>query len=115
MSRLTKENRKLPPVFLNITVKYRKAIVNAGAKPYYRLGSAIEYQPIKLYIQPPKDFEKWGRICSHIVSHYNEGRANGFHMGIAYREIWSEPDIAPCLTGTRERFIELYAAAAPII
>ncbi len=97
------------------TDEYLKAIVNTGAKPFYRLGATIEHQPIKLYIHPPEDFEKWGRICSHIISHYNDGWANGFHMGIEYWEIWNEPDIAPCWTGTQEQFIELYAAAAPII
>ena len=97
------------------TDEYFKAILNAGAKPFYRLGATIEHQPVKLYIHPPKDFEKWGRICSHIVAHYNEGWANGFHMGIDYWEIWNEPDIAPCWTGTREQFVELYAAAAPVI
>ena len=97
------------------TDEYLKAIANAGAQTFYRLGSTIEHQPIKLYIHPPKDFEKWGRICSHIVAHYNDGWADGFHMGIEYWEIWNEPDIAPCWTGTHEQFIELYAAAAPII
>ncbi len=97
------------------TDEYLKAIVNAGAKPLYRLGSTIEHQPIKLYIHPPQDFEKWGRVCSHIVAHYNEGWADGFHMGIEYWEIWNEPDIPMCWTGTPEQFIDLYAAAAPII
>ena len=49
------------------TDEYLKAIVNAGAKPFYRLGSTIEHQPIKLYIHPPKDFAKWGMICSRII------------------------------------------------
>ncbi|MBR5427515.1 MAG: hypothetical protein IK118_04145 [Clostridia bacterium] len=97
------------------TDEYFKAIVNAGAKPFYRLGATIEHQPIKLYIHPPKDLEKWGRICSHIVAHYNDGWADGFHMGIEYWEIWNEPDIPMCWTGTTEQFIDLYAAAAPII
>ena len=97
------------------TDEYLKAIQNAGAKTFYRLGSTIEHQPIKLYIHPPKDFAKWGRICSHIIAHYNDGWADGFHMGIEYWELWNEPDIAPCWTGTHEQFIELYAAAAPII
>jgi hypothetical protein len=98
-----------------LTDEYLKAICAAGAKPVYRLGSTIEHQPVKLYIHPPKDPAKWGRVCSHIVSHYNEGWADGFHMGIQYWEIWNEPDIRPCWTGTREQFFELYAAAAPII
>ena len=97
------------------TDEYLKAIVNAGAKPFYRLGATIEHQPIKLYIHPPKDFAKWGRICSRIIAHYNDGWANGFHMGIEYWELWNEPDIAACWTGTAEQFIGLYAAAAPII
>ncbi|MBR5742777.1 MAG: hypothetical protein IKX85_03165, partial [Clostridia bacterium] len=97
------------------TDEYLKAIVNAGAKPLYRLGSTIEHQPIKLYIKPPKDPAKWGRICSHVVSHYNDGWADGFHMGIEYWEFWNEPEIAPCWTGSHEEFLEFYAAAAPEI
>ena len=97
------------------TDEYLKAIVNAGAKPLYRLGSTIEHQPIKLYIKPPKDPAKWGRICSHVVSHYNDGWADGFHMGIEYWEFWNEPEIAPCWTGSQEEFLEFYAAAVPEI
>ena len=97
------------------TDEYFKAIVAAGAKPFVRLGSTIEHQPIKLYIHPPADFAKWGRICSRIVAHYNEGWANGFFMGIDYWEIWNEPDIPPCWTGTLEQMIDLYAAAASIL
>ena len=97
------------------TDEYLKAIAGAGAQTFYRLGSTIEHQPIKLYIHPPKDFEKWGRICSHIIAHYNDGWADGFHMGIEYWEIWNEADIPMCWTGTPEQFVELYAAAAPII
>ncbi|MBR0510804.1 MAG: hypothetical protein IJJ85_11870 [Clostridia bacterium] len=97
------------------TDEYLKAVRNAGAEPFYRLGTTIEHQPIKLYIHPPADYEKWGRVCSHIISHYNDGWADGFFMGIRYWEIWNEPDIAPCWTGTPEQFCDLYAAAAPII
>ena len=97
------------------TDEYLKAMVKAGTQPFYRLGSTIEHQPVKLYIHPPADFAKWGRICSHIISHYNDGWADGFHMGVEYWEIWNEPDIPMCWTGTGEQFIELYAATAPII
>ena len=97
------------------TDEYLKAIINAGAKPFYRLGTTIEHQPVKLYIHPPEDFAKWGRICSRVIAHFNDGWADGFHMGIEYWEIWNEPDIAPCWTGSHEQFIGLYAAAAPII
>lgn len=98
------------------TDEYLKAMVACGTKPFYRLGSTIEHQPIKRYIHPPKDFKKWGEICSHIVAHYNEGWANGFEMGIEYWEIWNEPDLIDrCWTGTEEEFIDLYLTAAPII
>ncbi len=98
------------------TDEYLKAMCEAGTKPFYRLGSTIEHQPVKRYIHPPKNSVKWGEICSHIVSHYNEGWANGFHMGIEYWEIWNEPDLTNrCWTGTHEEFFALYDAAAPII
>ena len=97
------------------TDEYFKAVLESGAKPFYRLGSTIEHQPIKRYIHPPKDFAKWGEICSHIIAHYNEGWADGFHMGIEYWEIWNEPDIGQCWTGTEEEIMALYDAAATII
>ena len=98
------------------TDEYLKAIHNAGAQTFYRLGSTIEHQPIKLYVNPPEDYAKWGRLCAHIISHYNDGWADGFRMGIEYWEFWNEPDIVPmCWTGTPEQFIEFYAAAAPVI
>ena len=87
-----------------------------GIKPYYRLGVSIEnHQYIKPYhIFPPKDYEKWARICEHIVRHYNEGWANGFHMGIEYWEIWNEPDNQPDVKdnvmwkGSMEDYFRLY-------
>ena len=97
------------------TDEYLKSIEASGAKTFYRMGSTIEHQPVKLYIKPPKDPAKWGRICAHIISHYNEGWADGFHMGIEYWEFWNEPEIAPCWTGTQEEFLDFYAAAAPEI
>ena len=99
-----------------LTDAYLKAILNAGAKPFYRLGATIEHQPIKRHIFPPADSEKWGKICSHIIAHYNEGWANGFYMNIEYWEIWNEPDLKDrCWTGTEEQFFSLYDAASKII
>ena len=53
-------------------------------EPYFRLGVTIENcHGLKAYrIFPPKDVDKWARICEHIVRHYNEGWANGYHYGI---------------------------------
>ena len=45
------------------------------------------------HVFPPKDFQKWAEICEHIIMHYNEGWANGFHYGIKYFEVWFEPDV----------------------
>ena len=59
-------------------------MVKSGVEPYYRLGVTIEnYVDIKSYrIDPPKDNEKWARICEHIIMHYNEGWADGYHYNI---------------------------------
>lgn len=91
-----------------------------GVKPFFRLGATIENQQnIKAYrIFPPKDNLKWARICEHIIAHYNEGWANGYHMGIEYWEIWNEPDNFPDIAdnnmwkGTFEEYIELYKTTA---
>lgn len=97
-----------------------EAMHKAGVKPFYRLGCTIEnYSYIKPYHTfPPKDFSKWARICEHIIMHYNEGWANGFHYDIEYWEIWNEPDNEPdrirnpMWRGTKEQYYELYDVAA---
>ena len=70
------------------------SLYKADCKPIFRLGETIENQHyIKASrIFPPKDNAKWARICEHIIRHYNEGWANGFHYDIEYWEIWNEPD-----------------------
>ena len=100
------------------TDAYLAAIVDCGAKPYYRLGVTIEnHAEIKSYrIDPPKDYDKWARICEHIIMHYNEGWANGYHYGIEYWEIWNEPDdggrISQMWNGTAEDYYRLYDIAS---
>jgi hypothetical protein len=97
-----------------------KEMYSYDVRPVFRLGVTIENQAhIKPYhIYPPKDPEKWARICEHIVRHYNEGWADGFHYGIEYWEIWNEPDGNPRLEmnqmwrGTPEEFYELYDITA---
>ncbi len=95
------------------------SLVEAGVEPYYRLGITIENQSfIKAYrTDPPKDYGKWARICEHIIMHYNEGWADGFHYNITYWEIWNEPDninVTPSelWSGTPEDFYRLYDVAA---
>ena len=62
---------------------YIKTLIDSGCEPFYRLGQSIENQPAAKYnIYPPKDYKKWARICEHIIRHYNEGWADGFHYDI---------------------------------
>ena len=91
-----------------------------GCAPIFRLGVSIEnYAHIKAYrIHPPKDVWKWAKICEHIVAHYNEGWANGFHYGIKYWEVWNEPEFHhdkaknQMWTGSALDYYKLYEATA---
>lgn len=90
------------------------AIDRLGAKPIYRLGESIDHSIFKRYARPPKDFEKWTRICVNIIRHYNEGWAGGFTLGISYWEIWNEPDLGNEMWdgGTAQQYRDLYKTAA---
>jgi len=100
------------------TDEYIKAIVESGAKPFYRLGESIEHPAKKYYIFPPKDNLRWAQICEGIIKHYTEGWANGFYYDMQYWEIWNEPDSHPnpedtgMWYGTKEEFFHLYTVAA---
>lgn len=95
-----------------LTDEYLQTIIDSGASVFYRLGSKIEHWRKKYGTIVPADFHKWAVICEHIIRHYNEGWADGFHHNIVYWEIWNEPDGAPNWTGTPEEFYELYIIAA---
>lgn len=101
------------------TDHYMKQIIEYGAEPFYRLGSKIEHGVKKYGTIMPKDFQKWAEICEHIIRHYNEGWANGFHHNIKYWEIWNEPDLDPddstnkrCWSGTEAEFAKMYIIAS---
>ena len=93
-----------------------KALVEANVEPYFRLGITIENQAyIKPYHTfPPKDYEKWARICEHVIMHYTEGWANGYHYNIRYWEIWNEPEVQNQMMwcGTNEEYYRLYDVTA---
>ncbi len=96
---------------------YVKQILDCGTETFYRLGSKIEHGIKKYGTVVPPDFRKWAEICQHIIAHYNEGWANGFHYGIKYWEIWNEPDLvengaSPCWQGTEEEYFSLYTVAS---
>jgi len=93
--------------------------VDAGTQIFYRLGQSIEHHIKKYGTIPPADFEKWAKICEHIIRHYNEGWANGFKLNIEYWEIWNEPDLDPddspnkrTWGGTKLQFFDLYEITA---
>ena len=69
----------------------------------------------------PPDPEKWADVAEHIVRHYNDGWAEGFHFGIRYWEVWNEPDGlnpacepngCPNWIGTAEEYYRLYSLTA---
>ena len=102
-----------------LTDLYTKTILDAGSEVFYRLGSSIEHKPKKYGTLVPPDFLKWAKICEHIIMHYNEGWADGFHYDIKYWEIWNEPDLDPddaenkrTWAGTKKQFFDLYNVAA---
>ena len=101
------------------TDAYLSGMIKYGTMPFYRLGSKIEHGVKKYGTVAPRDFNKWARICEHIIRHYNEGWADGFFYGIEYWEIWNEPDLDPddstnkrCWSGTEEEFARMYVIAA---
>lgn len=95
-------------------------LMEQDCEPFFRLGVTIENSHmLKAYhIFPPADFQKWAVICEHVIRHYNEGWADGYHYNIKYWEIWNEPD--SCYTnetsamwkGTPEEYYQLYGAAS---
>jgi len=103
--------------FFDATDIYLKAIIDAGTQVFYRLGETIENSSrLRIFAKPPKDFVKWAQICEHIVMHYNEGWANGFHYNIQYWEIWNEPENQSMWSGgTPEQYYELYHITATLL
>ncbi len=98
-----------------------EALDKAGVEPVYRLGVTIEnivgrYASPRIF--PPKDYDKWARICEHVIRHYTEGWNNGYHFNIEYWEIWNEPDNSNDLKenamwqGSDEDYFRLYEVTA---
>lgn len=94
-----------------------KSLIEKGVQVFYRLGESIEhtYTIKRIHTKKPKDFSKWARICERIVSHYNDGWANGFHYNIKYWEIYCEPEGPAFWEGTKEEYYELYRLTANLL
>ena len=101
--------------FFGVTDQVIKAAVDHGITVMYRLGMGTEASRPQIFCVPPKDHDKWARICLNIVRHYNDGWANGFHYGIEYWEIWNEPDLKQYWSDTPESYVDLYDKTARAI
>lgn len=102
-----------------MTDVYNEMIIAQGSKVFFRLGSSIEHWKKKYGTLVPSDFDKWARICEHIIMHYNEGWANGFNQNIEYWEIWNEPDLDAddaedkrTWGGTKQQFFDFYSVVS---
>ena len=104
-----------------LTDCYIRPLVEAGLQVMYRLGTTIEHEPKKYRIYAPSDPKKWADVAEHIVRHYNDGWADGFHWNIGYWEIWNEPDGlnpacepygCPNWIGSAEEYYRLYSLTA---
>ena len=102
------------------TDQYVRTCFDADCEIYYRLGTSIEHLPGKYGSVKPKDPLKWAKICEHIILHYTEGWANGFHYPIKYWEIWNEADLDAnvvndnekrCWSGSPEEFFDFFKTA----
>ena len=99
-----------------LTDEYVAATRATGARIIYRLGESIEHTSVKRFVHPPKDADRWAKICLGIIRHYNEGWAGGYRYDLRYWEIWNEPENRPsCWTGTDEQYFELYRVASRAI
>jgi len=94
------------------TDQYMAAVKATGAEIFFRLGESAEPYSKKLFVYPPRDPEKWARICEHIIMHYNEGWANGYKYNIKNFEIWSSADSSAGFFGDAKEFYELYRIVA---
>ena len=96
-----------------ITDWYLGNIRDSGTEIFFRLGQKIQHHVRKYGVDAPADNQKWASIAEHIIRHYNEGWADGFHWNIRWWEIWNEPDLGPeTWNGTAEQFHAFYQVVA---
>jgi len=88
------------------------AIKAAGADVLFRLGYSWGTPAAPVTYIAPAEQAKWAEVAKHVVMHYNDGWANGFHYNIRYWEVWNEPDIRIFWTGTPQEYYTLYEATA---
>jgi xylan 1,4-beta-xylosidase len=85
-----------------------ESIKGLGAEVIFRVGRSEGSN-----VDPPKDFDRYAAVVKHVVLHYNQGWANGFHYGIKYWEVWNEPDLGRLFWGgTAQEYFKLYEKIA---
>jgi len=89
-----------------------RGIKAIGADVIFRLGYSWGNPHAHVTRIRASDHERWAEICKHIVMHYNDGWADGYHYNITYWEIWNEPDIKVFWTGSPEEYYRLYEVTA---
>ncbi len=93
-----------------------KGAYDAGLEICYRVGMGTEVpretQMFTFRSSDPKDYEKYARVTEHIVAHYNEGWANGFHFGVKYWELINESDVTAYWPAPKELYVDFYSIVA---
>ncbi|HEX3627205.1 MAG TPA: glycoside hydrolase [Verrucomicrobiae bacterium] len=66
-------------------------------------------------VTPPKSYDKWAGLISHLVSHFQE-RYGHDEVRTWYFEVWNEPDLHDGFwTGSKEDYFKLYTVTANAI
>ncbi len=65
-----------------------KVAALSGTEIVYRLGESDN----GWYYAFPENVDKWVRVCTNIIRHYNDGWADGMRAGIRFFEVWTTPD-----------------------
>ena len=104
-----KDETKPENYYFGATDAVIRAAHDEGIEIMYRLGMGTEATFPRRFLFVPDDYMKWARIAEHIIMHYNEGWANGFHSGIKYWEIWNEADLIEYWPGKRMEYINFYS------
>lgn len=98
------------------TDDYLLMMSQLGCEIQYRLGETIEHSARKYRVNPPKDPDKWARICLNIIRHYKSGWAKGFELPITSVSIWEEPTNPQLFAGDfLTEFCPLFAKTAKLL
>lgn len=94
---------------------YLRTIADGTAELCFRLGESIDNSHNARLIQPPKDVEKWARICRNIIGHYKNGEMNGMYLNITSIDVWEEPNNDILFGGTVDEYAEMFFAVYRIL